>query len=646
MKPTVAPLLITAGILIAVCPSRAAAAAFLPDETLLQDDIKYTIHWDGSYSFEEDVAVRLNTEAAVTNDGESYIGYSGSQDTVKILAAYTQTPDHTRHDVSADKIMDQQGGDSDDDSFSDQQEKAIIFPALTVGAIKHYHYVIDTSQSEFPGQFFDIQNFDTDTQTQSARITVIAPSALKLYFQPVGMQGGAAAPAKPGLATYIYTLNNIPPQATEQDSVDPDDYSPRLGITTFPDWPSVGAAYEGRAAPKAKITPAVQHLADQITSGLTDPYARARALYNWVSRNIRYVSVDIGDSGYVPNPADQIIDAGYGDCKDHVTLLKALLAAKGIPSSGTLVNWDYAYAPMKIAMPEFNHIITYIPQFNLFVDSTAQFAPFGTLPSLERGKQALITGAPGIPSRIVTLPLSQPAAPDFARMVTHEVLGPDGAVTGSAVISDSGRYEENDREHFADIDPGTETQAATELMQRFDIQGTGSLAPAPVALRAKAVIPPGGEPASDPHDLSTPFGYTTSFSMPGYAAIPGPGTMPVPIGVPALNALAGLIRYAALPTRNFALPCLAIDNQETTFLLLPATLTIKSLPGTTNFSNAIGTYTASYSQARNEIKVIRNLQTHPEAATCSPADYQLLRAISFAIGRDFRATISYESKTS
>ncbi len=631
---------------LAAAPAYAAAPAFVPDETLLQDDITYTIHWDGSYAFEENVAVRLNTEAAVANDGESYIGYSGSQDTVKILSAYTQTPDNTRFDVSADKIMDQQQGGDDDDSFSDQQEKAIIFPALTVGAVKHYHYVIDTNQSEFPGQFFDIQNFDTDTETRAANITIVAPAALKLYFQAVGMAGGAVAPTKPGLAKYVFTLNNVPPQATEQDSVDPDDYSPSLAITTFPDWASVGAAYEDRAADKAKITPTVQHLADQITAGITDPYTRAKTLYNWVSRNIRYVSVDIGDSGYVPNPDDQIIAAGYGDCKDHVTLLKALLAAKGIPSSGTLVNWDSAYAPMTVALPEFNHIITYIPQFNLFADSTAQFAPFGTLPSLERGKQALITGAAGIPARIVTLPLSQPTAPDTARMVTHETLEPDGTVTGSAIIADSGRYEENDREHFADIDPGTETQAATDLMERFDIQGTGSLAPSPVALRAKTIVPPGGEPASDPHDLSTPFGYTTSFSMPGYAAIPGPGTMPVPIGVPALNALAGLIRYAALPTRNFALPCLAIDNQETTFFDIPAGLMIKSLPLDTNFSNAIGTYTANYTQSRNEIKIIRNLQTHPAAATCSPADYQALRAISFAIGRDFRATISYDSKTS
>jgi len=635
----------TLAALLLTTPISAAGSAFagqyIPDETLLQDDITYTIHWDGSYAFEENVAVRLNTEAAVANDGESYIGYSGSQDTVKILDAYTTTPDDRRLDVAGDKILDQSDGDDDDDSFSDGRERAIIFPGLSVGAVKHYHYVIDTNEPSFPGQFYDVQNFDIDTETKSASITITAPAALQLYFQAVDIQGGPVAAPKPGLAKWVFTLQNVPTQPDEQDSVDPDDYSPSLAISSFPNWAAVGAAYEGRATDKARVTPAVQQLADRITGTIADPYQQAKALYDWVSQNIRYVSVDIGDSGYVPNPADEIIAAGYGDCKDHVTLLKALLAAKGIASSGVLVNWDNAFAPMTVAMPEFNHIITYIPQFNLFADSTAAFAPFGTIPNLERGKQALITGAPGIPARLVILPLSQPAAPDVARMVTYETLGADGTVTGTAQIADSGRYEMNDREEFADIDPGTEEQAASNLMERFDVQGTGTLAPMTQAAAVPAASLAAGSPASDPHDLTKPFGYATSFSMPGYAAVPGPGTMPIPIGVPALNALAGLIRYAALPVRKLPIPCLAIDNQETTFLALPANLTVKSLPPATDFSNAIGSYTATYKLQSNSIKVTRHLLTHPAAATCSPADYQNLRALSFAIGRDFRATFSY-----
>jgi len=601
-----------------------AQGAYLAPETTLLDDMTYTVHGDGSYTYEESVAVRLNTPAAVEDDGEAYIGYSGSLDTVKILSAYTIAADGSRVDVTPDKIVDQQDdGDGDDDSFSDEKDRVIIFPALSPGAVEYYHYVIDTTTSDFPGQFYTVENFPDDAEIKSSSVTVNAPAAMTLFFEADGMQGGRVASPGPGRAEWVYRLRNLPAAAPEDGSVGVNDFSPRLAVTSFPDYAAVGAAYEQRAAKMAAVTPRVQALADRITAGIPGRYAQAAALYDWVSRNIRYVAVDFGDGGYVPNDDDTILAAGYGDCKDHVTLLKALLAAKGIPSSGVLVNWSNEFWTARVAMPEFNHIITYIPEFNLFADSTAEFAPFGVLPTLERGKRALITGAPGIPSRLVSLPLTSGPIPDMARVVTHEVLSPDGTVSGGSVVTDSGREELADREQFADIDPGTGQQAASQLMERFDVQGIGSLN------------------AGDPRDLNKKFGYDTSFTMPGYATLPGPGTMPMPSGVPAFNALAGLIHATALPARREPIPCSALNTEEVTTLSLPSGVRVTALPVDTHFANAIGRYDAVYLGHGRMVVADRHLVVSPPGPTCGPDEYQMMRAIGFAIGRDMRATISY-----
>lgn len=609
--------------LLTVFPAGIAfAQPYIAPETIISDDITYVIHWDGSYSFEEDLAIRLNTAEAVQDNGQAYISYSASVDTPAILDAYTQTADGSRLDVLPDEIIDQ-GGAGNNASFGDEREKVIIFPALAPGAVEHYHYKIDTNAADFPGQFYAEQNFDVDAQTLSATVTVLAPSNLKLFFEADGMTGGAQPSAPPGQDKFYYSLRGIAAAIPEQGAVGTDDYSPRLLISSFPDYPSVGAAYEQRAAAMARVTPKVQRLADTITRNITAPRAQAEALYDWVSREIRYVAVDIGNSGFVPNADDQIIDSGLGDCKDHVILLEALLAAKHIPSSGVLVNWNNEYFAPRIAVPSFNHIITYIPQFNLFADSTAQFAPFGVLPSLERGKQALITGAQGIAPRLVVLPLTSAPIPDQARMVTNATLQPDGTVIGSSIVTDSGRYELSDREHFAAIAPGTVAQAAASLMDRYGVQGNGTLA------------------AGDPRDLSKAFQYTTQFSMPFYAGLPGPGSLPIPLGVPAFSALASLMKYAALPSRAQATPCLPADTEEVTLLSLPPGLHVKSLPPPEIFKNAMGAYTASYTKTGNAIRADRHLVLNPPSATCGPAQYQLIRSISFVLGRDFRATISY-----
>jgi hypothetical protein len=304
-----------------------------------------------------------------------------------------------------------------------------------------------------------------------------------------------------------------------------------------------------------------------------------------------------------------------------VTLLKALLAAKHIPSSGVLVSLTDAYDAPGVALPHFNHIITYIPQFNMFLDSTAQFAPFGMLPRLELGKQALITGAPGIPSRVITLPVHGPM-PDAARAVTDEVLSPDGTVSGTTQIDNSGRYELHDRETFASFDPAAAAQYATTLMVNDNEQGSGDFA-SPL----------------DPRDLTHGFTYRSEFSLPEYTPLPGPATFPIPIGVP--HNLAAFAQLVALPARTAPTLCLAQNISDETRLRLPAGLRLKALPENVDFANAIGSYTAAYRLRGDVVEVDRQLLTHEKGPTCDPAQYEQLRELSFAIGRDFRGVVSY-----
>jgi hypothetical protein len=610
--------------LLVVLAAPACAAFYTPPETILQDDVICHVHADGTYDYEESLTVRLNTAGAVEDFGQAYINFSGPPEDTHVLAAYSVTPDGTRLDVKPERILDQRDGGDGDDTFSDGNRKVIIFSGLAPGAVEHWHYVINGNGASLPGQFFDEEIFSADNATQAASVTVYAPTSYKLFFQSLGMSGGSVADDRRGEAKFFYTLWDAAAVSPEDGSVSSDDYSPRLEITSFASYPAVGVAYEARAADKSAVTPKVRALADKITAGMTAPRAKAAAIYDWVSHDIRYVAVDLGNSGYVPNKADEIIDAGYGDCKDHAALLKALLAAEGIPASNVLVAWSDAFFAPSVAMPgTFNHVITYIPGLNLFVDSTAQFAPFGVLPGLERGKQALITGAPGIAVRLVTLPLTSRVA-DVARSVTYETLHADGGITGATTAMDTGRYELSDREVFDAIDPGTEPDAAAGMIERFGELGSGTLSA-----------------GSAPDDLTRHFGYDASFTLPFYANLPGHGTMPLPAGVPMRHAIAMFPRNNALAARAEAMPCLADDITETSFLALPAGLDVKSLPDDVAFANGIGSYKAEYRLVGRRIEMDRHLVTHPAGPTCGPADYALLRDLSFAIGRDFRAAMTY-----
>ena len=221
--------------------------------------------------------------------------------------------------------------------------------------------------------------------------------------------------AKPGTREWHWTYGGATAQLAEPGSVSVEDLSPGINVSTMKDYPAMAAAYMIGAAPAAKVTPAVQKLADEITQGMDGKgvdgkRAQAEAIYRWVSGNIRYVALFMGAGGYVPHTADEIISVRYGDCKDKTTLMTALLAARGIRSAPVLVNATNRYIlPDTPVLSAFNHVITWLPDFNLFVDSTSGFAAFGVLPDGLMGKRALIAGGADQKPALTTLPVSSAA---------------------------------------------------------------------------------------------------------------------------------------------------------------------------------------------------------------------------------------------
>ena len=59
-----------------------------------------------------------------------------------------------------------------------------------------------------------------------------------------------------------------------------------------------------------------------------------------MAADIRYIAVYLNpNDGWVPHAADVVLRNGYGDCKDHVVLMQALLAARGISAEAAIIDW-------------------------------------------------------------------------------------------------------------------------------------------------------------------------------------------------------------------------------------------------------------------------------------------------------------------
>jgi Transglutaminase-like superfamily len=292
-----------------------------------------------------------------------------------------------------------------------------------------------TGRPFFPGEFFSGGFFQRGFAFEDARINVTLPKATAARVEAQGVEHRVTEGERTTTHSFLY--RNPQPPVAEATGLSAWDTDPRFIISTFADYAAVAAAYRAQAATKAVVTPRIQALANDITAGASDRREQAHRIYDWVSEHIRYVAVFLGNGGYVPHDAVSILDSGYGDCKDHVVVLEALLKAKGIASIPVLINSGNRYGAPEAATPAlFNHVLSYLPEFDLYADSTVGVAPFGTLPADEYGKTVARADETG--ASLMTLPLV--AAPNNEeKLQTTAILMADGTVSGRSITTARGR---------------------------------------------------------------------------------------------------------------------------------------------------------------------------------------------------------------
>ena len=113
----------------------------------------------------------------------------------------------------------------------------------------------------------------------------------------------------------------------------------KVQLTTFKDWEEVGNWWGALAAEQAKVTPAIESKAKELTAGLSTDAEKERAIYQYVAMKFRYISISFGAGRYRPHSAGEVLANQYGDCKDKHTLFAALLKAAGIQAGPLSSEW-------------------------------------------------------------------------------------------------------------------------------------------------------------------------------------------------------------------------------------------------------------------------------------------------------------------
>ncbi|MEI6028327.1 MAG: DUF3857 and transglutaminase domain-containing protein [Betaproteobacteria bacterium] len=596
-----------------------AHASYEPSATWLQrtDDVHVradastvvTVHW----------VIRIDTEAGVTNHAERRLEFSSSLETLDVLEAFTLTADGKRLVVAPDKIRTLEAFDEGGPEFSDAKVKVVIFPAVTVGAQLHLRYRSTQHTPFFPGHASWTVHYPPGVKFESARVDIRHDPGIAVKVQGRGVAGGrvqAQPEDTPGTVRYAFTFQQDKPSPPERGRVELSDFAPAVHVTTFADRAALAAAYQAGAHPKTEPSPAIRALAQELTAGAIAERDKVRRLYNWVSRHIRYVSLEVGAGGYIPHPAQSILDHRYGDCKDHVVLLEALLRSVGIASSPALVNSGRAMRlPELTLLTPFNHVITYVPSLNLYLDSTARFAPMGTLPDEVMDKPVLLTAT----GRVDRTPKSSPAT-DFTHTRAWMQVIDTGEVWGSALAVYGGSEEVDSRSAQFDNLGKQAEDLARGYLSRFGETGTGDIE------------------VDDPLDLDKPWKVESTFELDPVVNIPGPSAMAIPVGL-APGRLRGMSTSRPISGRRFESACVSARHREEVEIRLPPKVRIERIPADVSFSRGPLRYSATYRRTGNVVQVTRDIVADRVSSICTASDDEDWAALLRVLQRDLRGQV-------
>lgn len=410
---------------------------------------RYRFENDGTGQKVSTIRVRVQSEAGVKGFGQLRFGYNAANDRMEIGYVRVIKPDGSVVTAGSDAVQDLSAAVQQiAPVYTDYREKHVTVPGLRPGDTLECEVTTVFHTAATPGQFWMQEDFNQSSIVLDQQIEIDVPAARTVKLKS---KTDPQVTEENGRRIYRWTTSHLVREDAKSSDKNKKKKKPAekgldIQLTTFSSWEEVGRWYAALEKDRRAPSKEVRAKADELTKGLASDREKTEALYDFVARDFRYVSLSLGLARYQPQAAADVLRNQYGDCKDKNTLLAALLEAEGLHSSSVLIGSLHKLDPDVPSPAPFNHVITMLPlgKDEIWMDTTTEVAPFQLLASNLRKKQALVIPQSGAAHLEET-----PADPLVPDRETEEITGK---------VDDTGRLDATVRYTL---------RGDTELLQRI-----------------------------------------------------------------------------------------------------------------------------------------------------------------------------------
>jgi hypothetical protein len=375
----------------------------------------YTMAADGTGVRQITFAACVNSDATVRQLGVLNIPYASSSEHVELVYVRVRRPDGSVTETPLTGAIEMPIPVTIAAPFySDLRELQIPVRNLRAGDHLEWQAKVIRTKPEAPGQFWGQETFVSDTVVLSESLEFHVPKDKYInVWSPVNKPVETITSSE---HIYRWETSQLNPTVgseaeaekdrkkkqlwtAEQEIEEKEGKLPSVAWTTFKNWDEVGAWY--RALESDRILsgdPEIKAIVAELTASKATQEEKVRALYAYVSTQIRYIGVDFGIGRYQPHNAVEVLQNQYGDCKDKHTLLAAMLEVLGLHPAAVLIGDGIRFNEAVPSPHSFNHLITWVSVDGqpVWLDTTTEVAPYRVLGYSIRDKAALVVPNSGL----------------------------------------------------------------------------------------------------------------------------------------------------------------------------------------------------------------------------------------------------------
>ncbi|HTS45901.1 MAG TPA: DUF3857 and transglutaminase domain-containing protein [Puia sp.] len=321
----------------------------------------------------------------------------------------------TLYDASGKEVKHIKKKDMQDISAGDEESLMTDIRYKVYDFYNHsYPYTVDFEEEDEVNGILEISDWfpqdNFNLSVQYSKYVIIAPKDYQVRYKPFNCSIQPAVTENGNNKIYTWEIRNLPAITNEPIApalryivpgvlMAPSDFEAEGYKGNMSTWEGYGRFIYDLLKGRDVLPEDVKKKVHELTDNLTDPKEKISALYNYLQKNTRYISIQLGIGGLQPYDANYVATKRYGDCKALSNFMVALLKEAGIKGNSVVIksgNFSSTVDP-DFSCDQFDHVICCVPlqKDTVWLECTSQSLPAGYLSGFTSDRYGLLIDESG-----------------------------------------------------------------------------------------------------------------------------------------------------------------------------------------------------------------------------------------------------------